>query len=35
MKLVTKLQKFFNLMIEALVEARKAKADAVTKGIGR
>jgi hypothetical protein len=27
--------KFFSLMVEALVEARKARADAIVKGIGR
>jgi len=27
--------KFFNLMCEAIAEARKARAEAITRGIGR
>jgi len=34
-KLLKRCKQFFVLMLEALVEARKARADAMTKGIGR
>ena len=35
LKLLKHCKHFFVLMLEALVEARKARADAITKGIGR
>jgi hypothetical protein len=34
-KLLKLCKKFFSAMIEALVEARKARAEAITRGIGR
>jgi len=34
-KVFNSIGKFFSLMVEALVEARKARAEAITKGIGR
>lgn len=35
MRLLKNFKSFFNAMIEALIEARKARADAITRGIGR
>jgi hypothetical protein len=35
LKLFKHIGSFFNALIEALVEARKARADAITRGIGR
>jgi hypothetical protein len=34
-KLLNNFKNFFNLLIDALIEARKARAEAITKGIGR
>lgn len=35
LKLFKQIGTFFNNMIEAIVEARKARAEAITRGIGR
>ena len=35
MKLLKKIGSFFNLLLESLVEARKARADAIHNRIGR
>jgi hypothetical protein len=35
LKVFNPIGKFFNLICEALVEARKARAEAITKRIGR
>jgi hypothetical protein len=35
MRLIKSLKGFVMSMIEALVEARKARAEAITRGIGR
>jgi hypothetical protein len=34
-KLLKNFKSFFSLMIDALADARKARADAITRGIGR